>query len=459
MYKINFEQPIHVHFIGIGGISMSGLAEILLEEQFTISGSDSRESELTRRLAQKGAAIFYGQSAANIIPGIDLVVYTAAIHEDNPEFACAKEKGLPMMSRAELLGQIMDNYQDSIAVSGTHGKTTTTSMISQILLAAKKDPTITVGGILKAIDGNLRVGSSEIFLSEACEYTNSFLHFYPKYSIILNVEAEHLDFFKDLADIRHSFRQFAGNTRPDGVIFINGEIERYQELTDGLSAGTVTFGLTDSCDYHPADISFDEKACATFTVMHHEETLMTVSLHVPGLHNVSNSLAAIALALEMKIPKEIIIAGLSGFHGADRRFQYKGTFDGVTVVDDYAHHPTEIRATLTAAANYPHKRLVLAFQPHTYSRTNAFLDDFADVLSLADVVVLADIYAAREQNTYGISSRDILAKLKKKGTESYYFPSFEEIEKFLLENCTAGDLLITMGAGDIVNIGEHLLLH
>ena len=436
---------------------MSGLAEILLEEHFTISGSDARVSDLTRHLEHMGVTVYYGQAASNIKEGVDLVVYTAAIREDNPEFLRARELNIPMMSRAELLGQIMDNYENSIAIAGTHGKTTTTSMISQILLAAKADPTITVGGILKALDGNLRVGKSNIFVSEACEYTNSFLHFYPKYSIVLNVEAEHLDFFKDIQDIRHSFHQFLSNTKKDGAILLNGEIDNYKELTEGLPNEVITFGLTDSCDYHPADITFNEKACASFTAMHHDTPVMKVSLNVPGMHNVSNALAAIALALDLKIPVEAIVAGLSAFGGADRRFQYKGTVDGITVIDDYAHHPTEIRATLTAAKNYPHKRLVLVFQPHTYSRTKAFLNDFADVLSLADVVVLADIYAAREKNTYGISSKDLLEVLEKKGTDCHYFPSFEEIEKFLLKNCMNGDLLITMGAGDIVNVGEHLL--
>ncbi len=457
MYKINFKEPIHVHFIGIGGISMSGLAEILLEEHFTVSGSDSKESELTKHLEEMGVTVFYGQQASNITPDIDLVVYTAAIREDNPEFLSAREAGLPLISRAELLGQIMDNYHNSIAVAGTHGKTTTTSMISQILLSAKCDPTITVGGILQAIDGNLRVGKSNIFISEACEYTNSFLHFYPKYSVILNVEAEHLDFFKDIHEIRCSFHQFAGNTRADGAIIINGDIPNYEELVEGLSPKIITFGLNEHCDFHPKDVTFDEKACATFTAMYRDKEVMTVSLNVPGMHNVSNALAAIALSLDLKLPAEVIKDGLLAFGGANRRFQYKGCVDGVTIIDDYAHHPTEIRATLTAALNYPHKRLILAFQPHTYSRTKAFLDDFAEVLSMADVVVLADIYAAREKNTYGVSSKDILAKLKEKGTDCYYFPSFEEIEKFLLKNCMNGDLLITMGAGDIVNVGEHLL--
>ena len=457
MYKLDFNSPIHVHFMGIGGISMSGLSEILLSEGFTVTGSDSRESELTDFLESKGIKIFYGQKAENIIPGIQLVVYTAAIHQDNPEFVEAKAQGIPMLSRAELLGQIMDNYEKSIAVAGTHGKTTTTSMISQILLEAKADPTISVGGMLQAINGNLRIGDSEVFISEACEYTNSFLNFRPRYSVILNVEAEHLDFFKDLDDIRHSFRRFASNTLEYGATIINGEINNYEELVNGLPQKVITYGLNDQYDYYASDISYDDKACAHYTVMHAGQKLFDVKLNVPGAHNVSNSLAAVALMLELNIAEKAIISGLYKFGGADRRFQYKGQFNGVTVIDDYAHHPTEIRATLTAAANYPHKRLVLVFQPHTYSRTKAFLNDFADVLSMADVVVLADIYAAREQNTYGISSQDILNLLKQKGCEAYYFPSFDEIQKFLLENCINGDLLITMGAGNVVEIGESLL--
>jgi UDP-N-acetylmuramate--alanine ligase len=311
--------------------------------------------------------------------------------------------------------------------------------------------------MLEALGGNLRVGKSETFLTEACEYTNSFLNFRPKYSIILNIEAEHLDFFKDLADIRHSFRLFAENTKPDGALIINGAIEQYREITDGLPCDVLTFGLTPECDFYATDITFNEKGCAHFTVMNQGLLLGEIQLRVPGIHNVTNALSAIACCLQDEIPFDRIQEGLGAFHGADRRFQYKGTIDGVTIIDDYAHHPTEIRATLTAAKNYPHDRLVLVFQPHTYSRTKAFLNDFAEVLSLADVVVLADIYAAREKNTYDISSRDILQKLMEKGTECYYFPSFEEIEQFLLKKCMHGDLLITMGAGNVVEIGEFLL--
>lgn len=457
MYTLDFNNPIHVHFIGIGGISMSGLAEILLDAGFSISGSDSKESDLTKSLEAKGIKVFYGQKAKNIIPGIDLVVYTAAIREDNPEYIEVVNQKIPMLSRAELLGQIMDNYQKSIAVSGTHGKTTTTSMISQILLEAKADPTISVGGMLQAIHGNLRVGGSDVFITEACEYTNSFLNFRPKYNIILNVEAEHLDFFKDLDDVRNSFSKFAANTIEDGSIIINGEIENYKDLVKDLSQNVVTYGLSSEFDYYATNISYNEKACASYTAMHKGQKIMDVVLGVPGEHNVSNSLAAIALSSILNLPQEAVLSGLLKFGGADRRFQYKGEIDGVTIIDDYAHHPTEIRATLTAAKNYPHKRLVLVFQPHTYSRTKAFLNEFADVLSLADKVILAEIYAAREKNTYGISSKDILSLLKEKGCDALYFPSFEEIEKHLLKNCINGDLLITMGAGNVVEIGESLL--
>ena len=284
MYQINFNQPIHVHFIGIGGISMSALAEILLQEGFTISGSDSKSSDLTTALEAKGIRIFYEQTASNIIPGIDLVVYTAAIREDNPEYMEVVRQNLPMLTRAQLLGQIMDNYQNSIAVAGTHGKTTTTSMMSQILLEANTDPTISVGGILPSIQGNLRVGSSEVFISEACEYTNSFLNFHPKYSIILNVEAEHLDFFKDLDDIRNSFRIFASNTLDHGVTIINGEIPDWQELVAGQPQKIITYGFDPSFDYYATDIEFNEKACAIYTVMKQGTPLFTESLEIGRAH-------------------------------------------------------------------------------------------------------------------------------------------------------------------------------
>lgn len=457
MYQLDFSSPNHVHFIGIGGISMSGLAEILIKKGFNVTGSDSKESDLTKHLMALGAHISFPQAAKNITDDIDIIVYTAAIHPDNPEYMAAEALGAPMLTRAELLGQIMEHYARSIAVAGTHGKTTTTSMISQVLLAGTDDPTISVGGMLKAIGSNIHVGDSDLFITEACEYTNSFHSFFPKYSIILNVEAEHLDFFKDLEDVRKSFHRFAGNTKPEGAVIINGDIPNYQQLCQDLPCKVITFGLTDKSDYYPADISYNELGCASFTPMYQGKTLTPVSLNVPGEHNVTNALSCIALCLEMHLPWEQITTGLLQFGGADRRFQFKGKFQGATVIDDYAHHPTEITASLKAAKNYPHKRIVVVFQPHTYTRTKAFLSDFAKALSLADVVVLADIYAAREQDVYGVSSKDILDLLQKAGVESYYFPSFSEIETFLQKKCMNGDLLITMGAGDVVNIGEDLL--
>lgn len=457
MYQIDFHKPLHIHFIGIGGISMSGLAEILLGEDFIVSGSDAKESPLTDALEKKGAKIFYGQRASNIGDDVEVVVYTAAIHPDNPEFACAAEKGLPMLTRAQLLGQIMRNYDTPIAVSGTHGKTTTTSMISQILLEADCDPTISVGGILPSIGGNIRVGNSETFVTEACEYTNSFLSFFPRISIILNMDADHLDFFKDIDDIRRSFRRFAELLPADGALIINADTPHYEDIIEGLPCRVLTYGLEHDAQYQAADITYDKYGHASFTVLKDGKKAGSFYLKVPGIHNVSNALAAIALAHLLGISDDVTARGLGSFTGTERRFQYKGEVAGVTIIDDYAHHPTEIQATLHAAQNYPHKKIWCVFQPHTYTRTKALLPEFAQALTLADHVVLADIYAAREKNTIGISSQDLQREIQELGTPCEYFPTFDEIENFLLKSCTQGDLLITMGAGDVVNIGEHLL--
>ena len=457
MYRIDFHKPIHIHFIGIGGISMSGLAEILLEEGFTVSGSDSKESALTKKLESEGARIAYGQKAENITPDIDCVVYTAAINRANPELIEAVAKKIPMLTRAELLGQLMKNYKTPIAVSGTHGKTTTTSMISHILLAGDMDPTISVGGILKAIGGNIRVGSSETFVTEACEYTNSFLHFFPKISVILNIEEDHLDFFKDLEDIRHSFRQFAELLPEDGTLVINSDIDGFRKIYEGLRCRVVTYGSSPDSDYSACGIAYDGNGHVSFDLLKHGEKTDRISLSVTGDHNVSNALSAIAVADLLDIPVDTTKNGLLSFTGTDRRFEYKGEFNGVTVVDDYAHHPTEIEATLKAAKHYPHEKVWCVFQPHTYTRTKAFFHEFAAALSHADHLVLADIYAARETDTLGISSADLAEEVKKLGTDAHYFPSFAEIEAFLKENCRPGDLLITMGAGDIVNVGEDIL--
>lgn len=443
--------------MGIGGISMSGLAEILHAKGFTVVGSDARRSAITEQLEKQGIRVVYGQKAENITPDIDVVVYTAAIHPDNPEFIAAKDANLPMMDRAELLGQIMTNYANAIAVSGTHGKTTTTSMLSHILLAADTDPTISVGGILKAIHGNIRVGHSQNFITEACEYTNSFLKFNPNIELILNIEEDHMDFFKDINDIRHSFRKFAEKLDANGVLVINGEIDDLAEITGQLPCKVITYGLRPGFNYTAANITFDEFAKGQFDLVIDGQVSGHIQLNVTGLHNVSNALAAIAAAMELHIPMEIIKSGLLAFEGTDRRFEYKGQFDGITVIDDYAHHPTEIAATLNAAKKYPHKQIWCIFQPHTYTRTRAFLHEFADALSLADKIVLADIYAAREQDPGDIHATDIQKLLIAAGKDAYYFPTFKEIEAYVSGQCRTGDLLITMGAGDIVSVGENLL--
>lgn len=457
MYKINFEKPIHVHFIGIGGISMSGLAKVLLKEGFTVSGSDNKRSALTEQLEEAGATVFYGQNASNIIDGIDVVVYTAAIHADNEEYKAAVDKGLSMLTRAQLLGQLMTNYDIPIAVSGTHGKTTTTSMLTHILLAADTDPTVSVGGILNAIKGNIRVGSSEIFVTEACEYTNSFLEFFPKISIILNIDEDHLDFFKDLEDIRHSFRKFAQLLPADGCLVINGDIERLCDITGGLACRVVTYGSDIDMDYSAVNISHNELGNASFDFIKKGVFVKRISLSVNGDHNVSNALAALAVADQLDISAEDAGEGLKKFRGTKRRFEYKGEVNGITIIDDYAHHPTEIKASLMAARHYPHREIWCVFQPHTYTRTKALFHEFVEALSYTDHIILADIYAARETDTLGISSADIAESLRREGADAYYLSSFEEIEAFCLEKCQKGDMLITMGAGDVVNIGDALL--
>lgn len=458
MYQIDLKKPCKVYFIGIGGISMSGFAELLHDNGFDVYGSDMKESKITDHLSSLGIHIIYEQKAENITDDIDFVVYTAAIHPDNPEYAASRSLGLPMMERAEMVGQVMKNYPNAIAVSGTHGKTTTTSMLTHIFLAAKKDPTISVGGILDAIHGNIRIGHSDNFITEACEYTNSFLKFHPTAGIILNVDADHLDFFKDIDDIRASFHKFARLLPENGLLVINSDIDKKEEILSDLVCKVITFGLDPSSDYSADDISFDNHGHGSFTLVRYgKKTDIRVQLKVIGKHNIANALSAIALSEYYEIPTDAILEGLAAFHGTERRFELKGSFNGVTVVDDYAHHPTEIEATLTAAAKYPHNHLWCVFQPHTYSRTRALLPEFAKALSHAENVVLADIYAAREKDPGDISSCTLQAELKKLGCNAHYFPSFDEIEKFLSEKCIDGDLLITMGAGDVVNIGEDLV--
>jgi UDP-N-acetylmuramate--alanine ligase len=457
MYQIDFNRPEHIYFVGIGGISMSGLAEILASEGFRISGSDSKRSSVTDGLEQKGVRVNIGQRGGNICVDIDCAVLTSAIREDNPEFVAIREKNIPFLTRAQLLGQLMKNYKVSIAVSGTHGKTTTTSMIGDILMEADCDPTILVGGMMKSIGGNIHIGSSDYFVTEACEYTNSFLSFFPTIGIILNIEADHMDFFKDLEDIYHSFRQFALLIPRDGYLIINGDIPRVSEITKDLPCKVITFGGGAACDYAAATFTYDDRGCTSFAVQRKGREEVTLTLKVPGAHNGANAMAALAVADVLDIPVQSSIVSLGNFGGTERRFEWKGSLQGITIIDDYAHHPTEISATLTAASHYSYQTLWCVFQPHTYTRTAAFLKEFAKALSGADHVVLTDIYAARETNTVGVTSVHLLEELRALGTKCDYFSTFDEVENFLLENCTKGDLLITMGAGDVNLIGEKLL--
>lgn len=461
MYQIDFNKPCNVHFIGIGGISMSGLAKLLASRNFRVSGSDSKRSDLTKELENAGCRVFYKQEASNITDDLDLIVYTAAIRDDNPELVAARESGAVLLTRAELLGLVMSNYRVAINVAGTHGKTTTSSFLSEILMAADLDPTISLGGILDSIGGNFRIGHSDVFLTEACEYTNSFLSFFPTINIILNVQEDHLDFFKDIDDIRHSFKLFTEKLPPHGTLIINSDIENIEYFyQDAKCRNIITVGSNpDKSMYSATDITFNRLGMCTYTLIKNKKEVCRISLSVPGVHNVYNSLAAIACGELLNINIETIAASLKNYTGVKRRFEYKGVLmpNNAVIIDDYAHHPVEIEATLNGAKHYPHNRMWCIFQPHTYTRTKAFMDDFAKALNLADIVVLADIYAAREKDNLGISSATLMEKIKERGGTCYYFKSFEEIEKFIKENSINNDLLITMGAGNIVEVGENLL--
>lgn len=451
------EKPCHVYFMGIGGISMSGLAEILLDKGYKVSGSDIKQTEVTNLLEEKGAHINYSQVGENITDDIDFAVYTAAIRENNEEYIMVKEKNIPSMTRAMLLGYIMEQYKNAISVSGTHGKTTTTSMISEIMLASACDPTILVGGMLNSIGGNYKIGHSDYIITEACEYTNSFLSLISNVNVILNVKEDHLDFFKDIDDIRHSFKVFADKLDENGNLIINNEIDDVDYFTKDLKAKCTTFGIDVKSDYSAKNIKYNAFACAEFDVTYKDEIINHICLKVPGHHNVLNALAAYATGKVLNFSDDIIKKGLENYGGTDRRFQFKGSFNGVNVVDDYAHHPDEIKATLEAVKNYPHKNLYLVFQPHTYTRTLSLMEEFADALKDVNNLILAKIYPARETDDLGISSQTLCDRINEKNGNAIYLDTFEEIEKYLINNCKEGDLLITMGAGNVVEIGEKLV--
>ncbi len=446
-----YSKNSHIHFIAIGGISMSGLAEILLKRGFKVSGSDSQKSHITDKLESLGAKIYIGQKRENITSP-DLVVYSAAIKADNPEFEAAVESGAEIIDRATLLGALMREYRFPIAISGTHGKTTTTSLMSHIMLAAKADPTISIGGELASIGGNIRVGKNDYFICEACEYHESFLKFSPKVNIILNIEADHLDYFKDLDHIISTFAKLADLTPSDGATVINIDNHNVLKAVAGCDKKIITCSLLSDADYVAKNISF-EKGVPSFDVYENGNFLGRVNLSVCGEHNVMNSLCAIAASRFLGIDFEVIAKGLSDFCGVGRRFELKGVKNGVTVIDDYAHHPTEIKTTLKSAIAKAEGKVFCVFQPHTYTRTYTLFDDFVNVFSGQKNLIITDIYAAREKDTGLVSAR----KLTDAIDGAIYIPDFSECVDFLEQNTKEGDLIITIGAGNVYKIAEDFL--
>ena len=459
MNDLDLKNFKHVHCIGIGGIGLSAIAEILLSRGYRVSGSDMKESTVTEQLRANGAEVFIGHDAANL-GDTDLLVFSAAVSMENPEIVEAKRRGIPVLSRAQVLGAIMSDYKTSIAISGTHGKTTTTSMVSLILENAAYEPTILVGGILSEFKSNVKVGSSEYFVTEACEYMDSFLQLRPWVEIILNIDSDHLDYFKDIDHIARSFNEFAGKVPEQGLVVAYDANPFVRSIIDKLSCRVVTFGFNETSNYYAKNIAFDHLGRVSYDMYHDGEFMSHLQLSLPGEHNVANSLAAAAACIDLGVPFDVIKSTLESFTGTQRRFDLVGkTPEGITVIDDYAHHPTEIKATLAAAKNLPHHKIWCLFQPHTYTRVMALFDQFADAFGDADVVILAEIYAAREKNIYKLSSKKLMEAIKERhpGKEVYFIPDFDDMAEFVLNNAEGSDLVLTMGAGDIYKVGDKIL--
>ena len=433
-----------VHLVGIGGVSMRPLGLVLKGMGLEVSGSDMSASLSTEELIEKGIHVDIGHRAENI-RNADCVIRTAAVHNDNPEIAAARSAGIPVFERAQAWGEIMKSYKNAICISGTHGKTTTTSMMTHILMEADLDPTVMIGGYLPLLHAGHRVGKGDTIVLESCEYCDSFLNFFPTLAVVLNVEADHLDYFKDLADIQKSFHKFA-EMATFGVAS-NGDDPHTVEAMKGIKH--ISFGLGEQNQVRAENISPDWRH---FDVAVNGEIYCHVDMGVMGRHNAMNTLGAAAAAWMLGIPGEAVTKGVAAFHGAGRRMEHKGTFNGAEIYDDYAHHPDELRATLETARGMKPRRLVVAFQPHTYSRTKALFDDFVRELSKPDVLVLAEIYAARERNTYGVSSMDLAARIP----GAVYCATLPEVTDYLRRNIQPGDLVLTIGAGDIFRAGEAL---
>lgn len=444
-----------VHFIGIGGVSMSGLAAVLLNNGYKVSGSDSKESEITERLRKFGAEIYIGHNAENI-NNVDLVVYTAAIPPTNPEIVYAKNNNITLMDRAEFLGLIMKGHAYNVAIAGTHGKTTCTSMVSHVTLKSDLDPTILVGGDVDAINGNFKIGNSEYFVTEACEYKESFLKFFPYVGVILNIDADHLDYYRDLDHITETFAKFSKLIPKDGYLIGYYEDEKVREVLNNADCNVISYGY-ESGNLTAKNITFNNKGCATFTVCKDGTDLFEVTLNTPGKHNVLNALATIAIGIIFNISYDHIKEGLLECKGAHKRFEFKGEANGVTVIDDYAHHPVEIKATLDTAKKLPADKIYCVFQPHTYTRTKTLFDEFTTAFNDADELLLMDIYAARELDTGLVTSDELGDAIRKTGVKCTNVHSHDEAVDYLKNHIKSGDALLTVGAGDVVIVGDKFL--
>lgn len=454
----NIKKYKNIHMIGIGGVSMSGIAAILKNWGFHITGSDWVKSETTNKLNDLGIKVTIGHNLEDV-SNSDIIVYSAAIKEDDPEMLEAKKLNIPTIERADFLGELTRCYKDTICVSGTHGKTTTTSMISLCFLESLKDPSIQVGAFLKQINGNYKVGNSEHFIIEACEYVESFLKFSPKAEIILNIDNDHLDYFKTFENIKNAFIKYVKLLPDDGLLIINGDDANCLDLPNYTDATAITYGIkNENANFLAKNITFDNDGFATFDVYHNNKFFDTIKLSVPGTHNVLNALATIALCTKYEISISDIKIALSKFTGAHRRFEYKGKInEKASVYDDYGHHPTEIKATYNSLMNKKYNESWVVFQPHTYSRTKNLLDDFAKALIDFDHIVVLDIYAAREKNTFGITSKDLVDKIISYGKEAKYIPDFNDCVSYIKNNVNKNDIVMTLGAGTVTQIGPMLV--
>ena len=437
----------HAHLVGIGGVSMRPLGLVLRSMGMQISGSDMNASVSTDELISKGIDVAIGHRAENIA-GADCVIRTAAANNDNPEIAAARAAGIPIFERAQAWGYIMRAYRHAICVSGTHGKTTTTSMLTHIFMEAGRDPTVMIGGSLPLLGAGHRVGQGDTIILESCEYCNSFLNFFPTTAVVLDIDADHLDFFKDLADIEQSFRKFVRLVPEDGLIVANGDDKNTRDALEGISY--ISFGIESTNDVYGEHFSSDYRS---FDVICGGKHYCHLELGVLGRHNAMNALAACAVAWRFDIPAEATEKALAEFRGAGRRLEFKGSYHGADVYDDYSHHPAELHALLSAVRLMGYKRVICAFQPHTYSRTKALFSDFVRELSAVDLAVLTDIYAARESNTVGVSSKDLADRIP----GSVYCPGLPQLTDFLASIAQPGDIILTVGAGDVYKAGEKLL--